>query len=286
MYMATKKQKIRKRKTFRGGANTWSNTGRNTELNKMSNRWSNPGANTWSNTGPPGNFLSGQGWHNPKNMEDFFGRVDKENAASSIPSIRPNAKNGSLKDWNSENAQKERAKRVQNALENARERQKRKRSLTVEEQDKRQAAEDRAKAGRKRKEEKANIGPVNSNVAELRYQDNPEEYRKKEYTKFIKEINEDIRRTQGTIMELNKQLTEQQNSLMSIQSQSFPFMRSHLSRFTGAPTSESIKLSINTISEQITKQSTILRELNEKLAGFENYLAKARSKQKSKPMTN
>ena len=113
MYMATKKQKIRKRKTFRGGTNTWSNTGRNTELNKMSNRWSNPGANTWSNTGPPGNFLSGQGWHKPKNMEDFFGRVDKENAASSIPSITPNAENKILKNWNSNNVQKERAKRVQ-----------------------------------------------------------------------------------------------------------------------------------------------------------------------------
>ena len=72
--------------------------------------------------------------------------------------------------------------------------------------------------------------------------------------------------------------------MRSIQSKSY--IRSQLSRFTGAPTSEDINREIITIKEQRNQQLKILDELNEKLAGFEKYLAKAMSKQKSKPMTN
>ena len=87
-------------------------------------------------------------------------------------------------------------------------------------------------------------------------------------------------------MDLKKERMIQNISLRSIQSQSFPFARSQLSRFTGAPTSEDINGAIITINEQIKQQSTLLDELKEDLDGFKKYLAKAESKKISKPMTN
>jgi chromosome segregation ATPase len=276
--MATKKQKIRKRKTFRGGANTWSNTGTNRGLNEFSNTWSNPGANTRSNTntGPPGKFRRGQGWHNPENMKHFFEIVDNENAASSIRSKTSSAENRSLKQLTGNQAQKNRDKRVQNALKNVRDREKRKRSPTVEIQAKRQAADQRAKSGRERLE-KAKLRPVNSNVAELTYHDDPKEYQKKEFNRIIKQTEEQIKITESRIMELKKQLTEQENSLMSIQSQSF--LRSQLSRFTGAPTSENITREIFTINQNIKKLEDELRDLKTRLIDYRRFLSQSLSKQ-------
>ena len=145
MYMATKKQKIRKRKTFRGGAKSWSNTGSNRELNgfgPFSNTW--PNTNTGSNTGSNTNTI-GLGLRTHKNLNGFLSRVEKQNeasrkAASRIRSITQKAEKEEreiLEHWNKNNVKTARDTRVQKAVENARV-MKRKRSPTVSEQ----AAED------------------------------------------------------------------------------------------------------------------------------------------------
>ena len=141
-------------------------------------------------------------------------------------------------------------------------------------QEKRQAAEERAEAARQSVQRKKFelLPPLTSNVGKPMNHVGKKAFEQETFEKFIKETNEQIRITRDTIMKLTKQLTEQENSLRSIQSQSY--IRSQLSRFTGAPTSEDINREIITISEKINQQSNILADLEKRLNEYKGYLSK------------
>jgi hypothetical protein len=202
----------------------------------------------------------------------------KRNGNGSIRSITRSQENKSLKNWTK--ATKKRQARFDLALKTKNHElyeltHGSKRLPTVQERVAQEYPEEDAE-----EDEPELLPPVNRTVFKPTNYTGLKSIEKDHYEKLIEQTNEQIRITETRIMELKKQRTEQENSLRSIQSQSF--LRSQLSRFTGAPTSENINREIFTINQNIKKLEDELLGLNTSLIDYRRFLAKALPK----PMTN
>ena len=252
IYMATKKQKIRKRKTFRGGMK---------ERSKPTSK---------SKSQSPYQM---HGFQSSSNVLDLIRDIKnkKRNGNGSIRSITRSQENKSLKNWTK--STNKRQARFDLALKTKNHelyelRHGSKRLPTVQERVAQEDAEE---------DEPELLPPVTRTVFKPTNYTGLKAIEKDHYEKLIEQTNEQIRITETRIMELKKQRTEQENSLRSIQSQSF--LRSQLSRFTGAPTSENINREIFTINQNIKKLEDELLGLNTSLIDYKRFLSQSLSKQ-------
>lgn len=262
MYMATKKQKIRKRKTFRGGAKSWSNTGSNRELKgfgNFPNTWSN--TNTRSNTGSNTNTI-GLGLRTHNNLNGFLRRLEKQNEASRIEASRiaiaasrirsatqkaenkaeNNAEREMLKRWNNNNVKQKRTKHVQNAVKIARE-MKRKRSPTVSEQ----AAEDE-------KREVSLKEAIEKVAGSFTDRGNANKKKLEKYEENVKYSEKITRDTELKISGLKEMLGVLKNSLPT------SALQSAMSFLRGTPTA-TIEREIETIDNVLAIEEPYLEEL-------------------------